>query len=178
MSDDGRPLRTGLPSRTFGGTGIEVSITGLGGEGILRTHGQDGAARTVIREAIDQSITYFDCAHAYAGSEGYYGLVWPNQPEDRARAFQASKSAERTRRGALAELDQTLRNMGIDHPDLWQIHDLRTEEDFRTISGPGGWLFTEVCFEHTGRLWALGADRTQGAISRTPITYTVYSLNV
>ena len=140
MSDDGRTLRTGLPARTFGGTGIEVSITGLGGEGILRTHGQDVAARAVIREAIDQSITYFDCAHAYAGSEGYYGLVWPNQPEDRARVFQASKSAERTRRGALAELDQTLRKMGIDHLDLWQIHDLRTEEDLQTISGPGGAL--------------------------------------
>lgn len=132
--------QAGLPARTFGGTGIEVSITGLGGEGILRTHGQDGAARTVIREAIDQSITYFDCAHAYAGSESYYGLVWPDQPEDRARVFQASKSAERTRRRAISELDQTLGKMGIDHLDLWQIHDLRTEEDFQTVSGPGGAL--------------------------------------
>jgi len=140
MNDGGRKLLTGLPARRFGGTGIEVSITGLGGEGILRTHGHDDDARKVIREAIDQSITYFDCAHAYAGSEGYYGLIWPNQPEDRARVFQASKSAERSRRGALAELEQTLRNMSIDHLDLWQIHDLRTEEDFRTISGSGGAL--------------------------------------
>jgi hypothetical protein len=30
--------------------------------------------------------------------------------------------------------------MGIDHLDLRQIHDLRTEEDFRTISGPDGAL--------------------------------------
>lgn len=140
MSDDGRKLRTGLPARRFGGTGIEVSITGLGGEGILRTHGKDDAARTVIMEAIDQSITYFDCARAYAGSESYFGQVWPKYPEDRARIFQASKSAERTRRGALAEIDLTLRNMGIDHLDLWQMHDLRTEEDFQTISGPGGAL--------------------------------------
>lgn len=140
MNDDVGKPRTGLPARRFGRTGIEVSITGLGGEGILRTHGKDDAARTVIREAIDQSITYFDCAHAYAGSESYYGQVWPNYPEDRARIFQASKSAERTRRGALAEIDLTLLNMGIDNLDLWQIHDLRTEEDFQTISGPGGAL--------------------------------------
>jgi len=39
MIDDGGKLRTGLPARRFGGTGIEVSITGLGEEGILRTHG-------------------------------------------------------------------------------------------------------------------------------------------
>ncbi len=140
MSDGGSTLQTGLPTRTFGGTGIKVTITGLGGEGVLRTYGQDGAARAVIQEAIDQSIAYFDCARAYAGSESYYGLVWPNQPEDRASVFQASKSAVRTRRGALAELDQTLRNMAIDHLDLWQIHDVRTEEDFQTISGPGGAL--------------------------------------
>jgi len=140
MNDFAGKPRTGLPARKFGGTGIKVSITGLGGEGILRTHGKEAAARTVIREAIDQSITYFDCARAYAGSESYYGQVWPNYPEDRARIFQASKSAERTRRGALAELNLTLRNMGIDHLDLWQIHDLRTEKDFQTISGPGGAL--------------------------------------
>jgi predicted aldo/keto reductase-like oxidoreductase len=54
--------------------------------------------------------------------------------------FQASKSAIRDKRGALAELDQTLENMGIEQLDLWQIHDVRTEEDLRMISRPGGAL--------------------------------------
>jgi len=129
-----------IPTRAFGKTGIEVTVTGLGGEGVLRTYGQEGEAWRVIREAVDQGIGYFDCARAYAGSESYYGQVWSRHPEDRAGIFQAGKSASRSRNGALADLDQTLSNMGIDYLDLWQIHDVRTEEDFETISRPGGAL--------------------------------------
>ena len=64
-----------IPTRVFGKTGVEVTVTGLGGEGVLRTYGQEDDARRVIGEAFTQGITYFDCARAYAGSEKYYGLV-------------------------------------------------------------------------------------------------------
>ena len=129
-----------MPTRIFGKTGIEVTVTGLGGEGVLRTHGQEDDARRVIREAVAQGITYFDCARAYAGSETYYGQIWSKHPEDRAGIFQAGKSGARSKNGALADLDQTIRNMCIDHLDLWQIHDVRTEEDLELISRPGGAL--------------------------------------
>lgn len=129
-----------IPTRVFGKTGIKVTVTGLGGEGILRTYGQEGEAWGVIREAVDQGISYFDCARAYAGSEMYYGQVWSRHPEDRARIFQAGKSGSRSKNGALADLDQTLKNMDIDYLDLWQIHDVRTKEDLEVISGPGGAL--------------------------------------
>jgi len=129
-----------IPTRVFGKTGIEVTVTGLGGEGILRTYGQEDESSKVILEAVAQGITYFDCARAYAGSETYYGQVWSKHPEDRAGIFQAGKSAQRSKNGALADLDQTLRNMSIDHLDLWQIHDVRTEEDLERIARPGGAL--------------------------------------
>jgi len=129
-----------IPTRAFGKTGIEVTVTGLGGEGVLRTYGQEDETWRVTREAVTQGISYFDCARAYAGSEMYYGQFWSRHPEDRSRIFQASKSATRSKNGALADLDQTLRNMGIDSLDLWQIHDVRTEEDLEMISRPGGAL--------------------------------------
>jgi aryl-alcohol dehydrogenase-like predicted oxidoreductase len=140
MSPNADMTTGAMPVRTFGKTGIEVTATGLGGEGILRTFGHEDETWKVIREAVAQGITYFDCARAYAGSEKYYGQVWSRHPEDRAGIFQASKSASRSRKEALADLDQTLVNMGIDHLDLWQIHDVRTEEDIKAISGPGGAL--------------------------------------
>jgi aryl-alcohol dehydrogenase-like predicted oxidoreductase len=127
-----------IPGRKFGKTGAEVTATGLGGEGILRTYGQEDESSKMILEAVAQGITYFDCARAYAGSETYYGQVWSKHPEDRTGIFQAGKSGERSRNGALADLDQTLRNMSIDHLDLWQIHDVRTDEDLERISRPGG----------------------------------------
>jgi aryl-alcohol dehydrogenase-like predicted oxidoreductase len=129
-----------ISTRVFGKTGIKVTVAGLGGEGVLRTYGQEENAKKVIREAIDQGITYFDCARAYAGSETYYGHIWSRYPEDRGRIFQAGKSAMRTKKEALADLDQTLRNMCIDYLDLWQIHDVRTEEDLKMISRSGGAL--------------------------------------
>jgi len=136
---DGKPF-CDIPAREFGKTGIKVTVTGLGGEGILRTYGKEEDAEKMIMEAVGQGIGYFDCARAYAGSEMYYGLVWSKYPKERAGIFQAGKSAGRTCREALADLDQTFMNMKIDYLDLWQIHDVRTEEELRMISGPGGAL--------------------------------------
>ena len=127
---------------SFGKTGRNVTRVGLGGEGVLRTHGRTPQAQAVIREALDQGITYFDSARAYAGSENYYGAVWPAIPEIRAGIFQTSKSASRDKKGAWEDLRQTLSNLGTPYLDLWQIHDVRTEEDFAAIEGPGGALET------------------------------------
>jgi len=110
---------------------------GLGGEGILRTYGRAGEAPDVITEALDQGITYFDSAHVYVDSEVYYGSMWREQPEVRARVFQASKSATRDREGALADLESVLERMGTEYLDLWQIHDVRTPQDLDVLSGSG-----------------------------------------
>ena len=64
------------PLVEFGSTGRKVTRIGLGGEGILRTHGRSREARAVIKAALDQGITYFDTAPAYSGSQEYLGSVW------------------------------------------------------------------------------------------------------
>jgi aryl-alcohol dehydrogenase-like predicted oxidoreductase len=145
-----------MNKRHFGRSLHEVSIVGLGGEGILRTQGRDRAAVEVIESALQEGITYFDSARAYAGSEGYYGRVWRNRPADRRRVFQASKSAMRNRREALSELEQTLSNMGIETLDLWQIHDVRTRDDIRVIEGPGGALEAFVQARDQGKARFIG----------------------
>lgn len=125
----------GLPARPLGKTGVSATIFGLGGEGILRTYGYDQQARDVIRAALGEGVTYFDSARAYAGSERYYGAALG---EARDSIFLTSKSHDRTKRGALAMLDETLSNMRVSHLDLWQLHDLRTWEELSEISAPGG----------------------------------------
>ena len=113
---------------------------GLGGEGVLRTHGLTAKAREVIQTAIDNGIAYFDSARVYNDSEVYYGSMWSELAEARTRIFQASKSAKRDKAGALAELEETLARLCTDYLDLWQIHDVRTDEDIALIGGPGGAL--------------------------------------
>jgi aryl-alcohol dehydrogenase-like predicted oxidoreductase len=124
-----------IPRRKLGKTGVEVTILGLGGEGILRTYGYGKEAYALINRALDLGITYFESARAYSGSEAYYGMALK---ERRKGIFLTSKSHARDKKGALKHLQETLRNMKTDHLDLWQVHDVRTEEDIEEIFGPKG----------------------------------------
>jgi len=126
-----------IPKRTLGKTGIEVTIMGLGGEGVLRTFGYEKQAYQLINRALDLGINYFESARAYSGSESYYGLALNERRKD---IFLTSKSHARDKTGALAHLNETLTNMKTDHLDLWQVHDVRTHGDVEEIFGPQGAL--------------------------------------
>jgi aryl-alcohol dehydrogenase-like predicted oxidoreductase len=124
-----------IPKRKLGRTGAEVTMLGLGGEGILRTHGFDREAYNLINRAIDLGISYCESARAYDRSESYYGKALR---ERRSEVFLTSKSHARDMRGAQAHLHETLNNMGTDYLDLWQVHDVRTIDDIERIFGPHG----------------------------------------
>jgi len=126
-----------IPKRKLGKTGAAVTILGLGGEGVLRTQGYEKQAYALINRAIDLGINYFESARAYADSETYYGLALK---ERRKELFLNSKSHARDKKGALQHLHETLRNMKTDYLDLWQIHDVRTEEDINELFGTQGAL--------------------------------------
>ncbi len=124
-----------VPKRTLGHTGYEATIIGLGGEGVLRTYDHEKQAYELINHAIDLGINYFESARAYAGSETYYGLALKERRKD---LFLTSKSHARDKKDALDHLHQTLANMKTDHLDLWQVHDVRTDEEIEEIFGPRG----------------------------------------
>ncbi|MCR3883371.1 MAG: aldo/keto reductase [Methanothrix sp.] len=147
-----------IRTRPFGKSGLDLTVVGLGGEGILRTFGEEARAAEVIEEAALQGIGYFDTAPAYSGSEGYYGTFWRSHPELRDRIFQTSKSASRTARGARVDLDRTLKTLGIDGLDLWQIHDVRTRQDLREIEGPGGALEAFIDAKEVGITKLIGVS--------------------
>ena len=125
-------------SNSFQNSKKQITRVGLGGEGILRTTGQKDLAHAVINEAYEQGIAYFDTARVYMDSELYYGAYWKDHPKHRDPIFHTSKSAQRTREGALADLTQTLDRLNTSYLDLWQIHDVRDERDLDLISRKGG----------------------------------------
>jgi aryl-alcohol dehydrogenase-like predicted oxidoreductase len=114
-----------------------VTMFGLGGEGVLRTHGRAAEAVAVIHRALDQGVNYCDTAPAYAGSMDYYGAALAERRRD---VFLACKTHDRSRDGSLRLLDDSLRRLRTDYLDLWQLHDLRTQEDLRRIFARGGAL--------------------------------------
>jgi len=124
-----------FPKSPLGKTGEQISILGLGGEGLLRSFNREKEAVSLIHRAIDLGITYFESARAYAGSESYYGMALG---ERRKEIFLASKSHERTAEGILKHLETTLTNMKTDFLDLWMVHDVRSINDLDLLFGPKG----------------------------------------
>src|SRR4051812_22231677 len=121
--DSPAPADRSLPQRLLGQTGEQVTAFGLGGEGVLRTHGRKKEAVAVIQRALDLGVSYCDTSPAYDSSIDYYGAALG---ERRRQIFLASKTHERTRDGSLRLLEDSLRRLRTDHLDLWQLHDLRT----------------------------------------------------
>jgi aryl-alcohol dehydrogenase-like predicted oxidoreductase len=143
--------------RTLGKTGARVLPVSLGGEGILRTTGRARAAVPVIVEALRLGVRYCDTAPAYQQSQDYYGEAFRAVgPEARQGVFLASKTHERTRDRALRLLDDSLRRLGTDWLDLWQMHDLREMRELDVLCGRGGALEAALTAREEGRVRFIG----------------------
>jgi aryl-alcohol dehydrogenase-like predicted oxidoreductase len=144
-------------ARTLGQTGIRVDAVSLGGEGILRTTGLAKDAVPMIMEALRLGVRYCDTAPAYQQSQDYYGEAFRALgPSSREGVFLASKTHERTRDRALRLLDDSLRRLGTDHLDLWQMHDLRNRDDLDRIFSNGGALEAAIAAKLDGRIRFIG----------------------
>jgi len=127
--------RNGIPTRKFGKTGAELTIVGqAAGRFPLCTFEE---AVAVTRKAYDLGINYFDNAHTYwdGKSEEVYGEAMKGW---RKNIFLTTKSLERTKAGAMAHLEQSLKRLKTDYVDLWQIHSLQEIDELDKIFAPGG----------------------------------------
>lgn len=114
---------------TLGRTGLRVSIAGLGCGGFSRlglgTGRSEAEAIAIIHQAIDLGINLFDTAAAY-GTESVLGKALKTVPRDRVvvctkAPFSVSGSAS-TPASAVAGLDNSLRQLGTDTIDVYQLH--------------------------------------------------------
>lgn len=131
-----KPKSGGIPTRPYGKTGVNVSIIAQGGAR-MDLHPTVAEAAAHVRRVYDLGITYFDCAHAYweGKSEEAYGIGLEGV---RKNVFLTTKTTKRTRAEVEKELEISLRALKTDHVDIWQMHDVRTQEEIDRILGPGG----------------------------------------
>jgi predicted aldo/keto reductase-like oxidoreductase len=124
-----------IPKRVFGKTGQSLTIIGqAGGRFPLCTFDE---AKAVTLRAYELGINYFDNARIYwdGRSEEVYGAVLP---PFRKEIFLTTKSPQRSRQGAEADLEKSLRALKTDHVDLWQIHQVSEMDEVHHIFAPGG----------------------------------------
>src|ERR1700750_2942217 len=118
-----------IPRRPLGKTGEHVSIMGLGGYHVATLPSPDDAVGPV-REGVDAGVTFFDNAWEYNDhrSEEWMGLGLQDR---RDKVFLMTKVCTHGRDGrvAMQQLEESLRRLGTDHLDLWQVHEVIYEND-------------------------------------------------
>jgi aryl-alcohol dehydrogenase-like predicted oxidoreductase len=129
------PKAGDIPRRTFGKTGVELTVIGLASGRFPLITPDEAIALT--RRAVELGINYFDTAHVYwdGRSEEVYGKVLP---EVRQQVFLTTKATERTRRGAEDQLHRSLKRLRTDYVDLWQVHGIQDKDDVAKVFAPGG----------------------------------------
>ncbi len=128
-----------IPTRSFGSTGEEVSLIGVGGAHLSRCEEVD--AIRIVHEAIDAGATFLDNAWEYGDgeSERRMGMALA-EGGYRDRAFLMTKDCAHDRRAthSMEKLEESLRRLQTDHLDLWQIHEVVWDDDPARILAPGG----------------------------------------
>ena len=130
-------LKSGdVPTTILGKTGAKVTVIAQGGAR-MDLHPNVTEAAAYVRQVYEMGVTYFDCAHSYwdGKSEEAYGLGLTGL---RKNIFLTTKSTKRTKDGANAELEKSLKRLKTDHLDLWQMHSVQTKDDIDKILAPGG----------------------------------------
>lgn len=140
-----------IPRHPFGRTG-HASSRLLFGAAALGTVTQKEADETLGR-ALDAGINHFDVAASYGDAEARMG---PWLKVHRNEIFLATKTQERTKAAALAELEASLKKLGTDHVDLWQMHVLVEEAEWHMAMNAGGALEAFVEARASGKVRFLG----------------------
>ena len=123
---------TELRRRRLGRTGLMVAELGLGAMDTPTS--PEGAA--TVRAALNAGIDFIDTARGYEGSEHLLGQVLRERPgED---VHMASKTFNRSASGAQYEIDRSLSVLGVPRITLYQLHDIRTAEDWDLVMGEDG----------------------------------------
>lgn len=120
---------------TLGKTGLRVSVAGLGTGGFSRLGLKAGKSEEesaqLIHAAVDLGVNFIDTAPAY-GTEGVVGRALKSIPRDslviatKAPIYRNNEWASPAR--VIASLDNSLRLMGTDYVDVFNLHGIELDQ--------------------------------------------------
>jgi aryl-alcohol dehydrogenase-like predicted oxidoreductase len=114
----------------LGNTGLRVSVAGLGCGGNSRlglgAGKSEDEAIALVRAALDLGVNFFDTAEAY-GTEEVLGRALAGVPRDQVVISSKSRVLDHegnllSSAAVIANLDASLRRLGLDHLDLFHLH--------------------------------------------------------
>ena len=140
-----------IPRRSLGKTGETLSVVGFGG--IVVMNETPESAASLVKQAIDRDINYFDVAPAYGNAQDRLG---PALEPYRKGVFLACKTERRTKQAAQRDLTRSLELLRTDHLDLYQFHAVTRLDEVDTILGPGGAMETFLDAREKGLIRFIG----------------------
>jgi predicted aldo/keto reductase-like oxidoreductase len=142
-----------IPRRALGKTGQKVSMLCIGGYHMGMKDEAEGIR--IVHAAIDAGVNFLDNAWKYndGRSEEYMGVALRGGKRD--KVFLMTKSNKRDRKGAMKDLEDSLRRLKTDHLDLWQVHEIMGS-DPEKVFAPGGSLEAFVEARKQGKTRFIG----------------------
>ena len=122
-----------ITTSRFGRAG-HLSSRILFGAAALARVSQDVADRT-LEVLLRHGVNHLDVAASYGDAELRLRPWLKREP---GRFFLATKTGERKAAPAREELHRSLDRLGVDHVDLWQLHNLADPIEWDTALSPGG----------------------------------------
>jgi aryl-alcohol dehydrogenase-like predicted oxidoreductase len=122
-----------IPVLAFGRTGHTSTRTIFGAASLSQVT-QEVADRT-LEVLLRHGVNHIDTAASYGDAEL---RIRPWLKREAGRFFLATKTDARTKREAREELHRSLDRLGVDHVDLWQLHNLADPIEWDTALSPGG----------------------------------------
>ena len=135
----------------LGRTGLRVKILGFGGIPIQRVSEEE--AISVVRRCYELGVNYYDTARGYTNSEERMGKALEDVRDE---VYIATKSNRRTAKELNAELETSLRNLKTDYIDVYQFHNVSSQEAWEQIKAPGGALEAMHKAHDDGRIRHIG----------------------
>ncbi len=140
-----------IPTLLFGRLGHHSTRT-LFGAAALSSVSQDDADRT-LEVLLQYGVNHIDVAASYGDAEV---RIAPWLKRYRTQFFVATKTGQRTATTAKEELHRSLDRMGIDHVELWQLHNLVDPIEWDIALSPGGVIEAAVEAKQQGLIGGIG----------------------
>ncbi len=143
----------GIPRRKFGRHPDMVSALGIGGHHLGNAATQEDAV-AIVHEAVDNGIAFCDNAWEYNDHRSEEWLGAALRGGYREKVFLMTKVCTHGRDASVAMqmLEESLRRLGTDHLDLWQIHAVVYDND------------PDLAYRKNGVIEALDRAKQQGKV--------------
>ena len=140
-----------IAKQLFGRSGHMSTRTIFGAASL--SHVTQAEADRTLEVLLQYGVNHIDVAASYGDAEL---RIAPWLKQYRSQFFVATKTDGRTAKDAKEDLHRSLKRMGIDYVDLWQLHNLVDPIEWDTALSPGGAIDTVIEAKQEGLIRAAG----------------------